>query len=220
MAPRFVDLSHILEEGMPTYPGIPPPSFGALLTHEESRDRYANLAEFRLGTADLPGNTGTYIDVPHHRYRQGVDLADVPLDSLAALPGLVLPGVTDHGGPLDLDVDGRPLAGRAVLVRTGWDRRWGTEAYWEPGPFLSAETVNTLVAGGPALVGVDFWNVDDTTDPARPVHTALLGADIVIVEHLCSLDQLPEDGFRFTAAPPRIRGGTSFPVRAFAEILE
>jgi kynurenine formamidase len=104
------------------------------------------------------------------------------------------------------------------LFRSGWDRRWASEAYWEPDPHLSSEALDRLIDGGAALVGVDWTNVDDTTDPSRPAHTRLLGAGIPIVEHLRGLDALPRDGFRFTAVPPAIVGGASFPVRAFAEI--
>lgn len=63
-----------------------------------------------------------------------------------------------------------------------------------------------------------LWNVDDTTDPARPAHTKLLGAGIPIVEHMTGLSGLPRDGFRFTAVPPPLVKGASFPVRAFAEL--
>jgi arylformamidase len=102
-----------------------------------------------------------------------------------------------------------------VLFRTGWDRRWGTDAYWEPGPYLASETLDQLVAGRPALVGVDCWNVDDPADPARPAHTRLLGADIPIVEHLCNLDVVPDDAHTYVV-PLAIEGAPCVPVRAFA----
>src|SRR3989441_9161419 len=76
-----------------------------------------------------------------------------------------------------------------------------------------------LVAAGAALVGIDSLNIDDDADPARPVHTILLAAGIPVVEHLCNLGDLPDDGFRFFAVPVRVRGIGSFPVRAFAIVL-
>ena len=117
---------------------------------------------------------------------------------------------------MTIDVDEAEVAGRAVLVRTGWDRRWGTPEYWEPGPFIAADQIERLRRA--ALVGVDFANIDDTTDAARPAHTRLLDAGIPIVEHLTGLADLPRAGFRFTAVPPAIVRGASFPVRAFAEL--
>jgi arylformamidase len=216
---RFIELGHVLEDGMSAYPGLPAPVFGAHLTHRQSRTHYDGKAEFYLGRVEMPCNVGTYLDAPFHRFPGRPDLAAVPLEAVAGLPGLVLDGLaSDRGRAVGLDPAGADLAGRAVLVRTGWDERWGTPEYWQPGPFLSGAALDLLVASGPALVGVDFWNVDDTADPARPAHTRLLDAGILVVEHLCGLGGLPRDGFRFSAVPLRIVGGASFPVRAYAEL--
>ena len=214
----FVELNHPISDGMAAYPGIPAPRVGALLDHDASRPRYSGKAEFHLGKYELAGNTGTYIDSPFHRHRDGLDLSEVPLHRLAGVPGLVLRPAPSSPRALALLARPEDLRGRAVLVQTGWDRRWGTPSYWEPGPFLAEVTVDLLVRSEPALVGVDFWNVDDTGDPVRPAHTRLLGAGIPIVEHLCHLDALPATGFRFFALPLRLVGGSSFPVRAVAEL--
>jgi arylformamidase len=214
----FVELSHPISDGMAPYPGFPAPKVGAWVDHEASRARYAGKAEFHLGLYELPGNTGTYIDSPFHRYRDGLDLSEVPLHRLAGLPGILLRPMASADRALRIEASREELRGKAVLIQTGWDRRWGTPSYWEPGPFLSAQALDLLVASDPGLVGVDFWNVDDTGDPVRPAHTRLLAAGIPIVEHLCHLDALPHTDFRFFALPPRIVGGSSFPVRAVAEI--
>jgi arylformamidase len=220
---EFMELNHILENGMPVYPGFPAPKFEASLDHEASRDRYEGKAEFFLGQVQMPTNTGTYMDSPFHRYPDGADLSNIPLDAIAGVPGLVIDAgaSTDREIPLELlQRAGSDLRGRAVLIRTGWDARWGTDEYWEPGPYVSAAGADVLAQAGPAVVGVDFWNIDDTTDPARPAHTRLLGSNIPIVEHLANLSALPLSGFRFYAVPPRIVRGANFPVRAFAEIAE
>jgi arylformamidase len=214
----FVDLSFPIEDGMATLPGVLPEAhIGPILDHDASRDRYRGKAEFYLGKVDIPGNTGTYVDSPFHRHRDAEDLSALPLERLAGLPGVVIEA---PGTNTAVDLELGDVRGRAVLVRTGWDRRWGTEAYWEPDPYLSPATLDALIQGGAALVGVDFNNVDDTTDPERPAHTRLLGAGIPIVEHLTNLEALPAGGFRFFAVPPRIVRGASFPVRAFAELVE
>ena len=201
---------------MPVYPGVPAPEFFPLLDHESSRERYHNAAEFYLGLTHIPGNTGTYIDSPFHRYPSGEDLSRLPLESIVGLPGVVIDPPAEQR---EIVVAGqRDLTGRAILFRTGWDRRWGTDAYWEPAPYLGERAIDTLIEVEAALVGVDFWNVDDTDDPARPAHTRLLAAGIPIVEHLCNLEGLPTNGFRFSAPVLAIEGGASFPVRAFAEI--
>jgi kynurenine formamidase len=215
---KFVELNHPLEDGMMAYPGLPRPNIRAYLDHKESRSRYNDQAEFYLGKVDMVCNLGTYIDSPFHRYPDGLDLSQIPLERIAGISGIVLDGVFSSNRSITLEADPSEMNERAVLVKTGWDERWGTEGYWEPGPFLSEKSIDLVIRSGAKFVGVDFWNVDDTMDPARPAHTRLLASGILIVEHLCNLSVLPRKGFRFYAVPPRIVRGASFPVRAFAEI--
>lgn len=217
---RFVELNHLLEDGMMAYPGLPRPKIGAFLDHKESRSRYKDQAEFYLGKVDMVCNLGTYLDSPFHRYPDGTDLSQIPLESVAGVPGIVCNAVISSNRSITLKGDESELNRRAVLIRTGWDERWGRESYYEPGPYLSTESIDLLIRSKTMLVGVDFWNVDDTTDPARPAHTRLLASNILIVEHLCNLSALPGTGFRLYAVPLRVIRGASFPVRAFAEIDE
>jgi kynurenine formamidase len=139
---------------------------------------------------------------------------------VAGIPGIVLDGVVSSNRSVTLQADTSELDERAALIRTGWDKKWGTEGYWEPGPFLSEKSIDLLIRSRVKLVGVDFWNVDDTMDPTRPAHTRLLASDVLIVEHLCNLSILPLTDFKFYAVPLRIVHGASFPVRAFAEMEE
>jgi kynurenine formamidase len=213
----FIDVSHRLAPGMPSYPGFPVPQFHTFLSHDESarQARYAPGTSFQIATYELGGNTGTYVDAPFHRHPQGVDLADLALEKLADLPGVVVTVLRE--GPIGRDVfNGVELAGKAVLIRTDWADRWGASDYFRSGPFLTPDACRFLVRAQVALVGIDCANIDDMNDPQRPAHTILLAAGIPIVEHLCALDELPPGGFRFFAVPPAIVGGTSFPVRAFA----
>ena len=210
-----VELSHRIATGMPSYPGLPAPRVSEYLSHESSRPHYDGQAEFSIGHLDFVGNTGTYLDSPYHRFADREDIGALPLVRLLDLPAVTI-DVTADSRAVVADVG--DVAGKAVLFRSGWDQRWGTDAYWEPGPYLGADTVRALVTAGPALVGVDFWNVDDTTDPARPAHTELLRAGILIVEHLRGLDALPGSGFRFSAIPLSVEGAASMPVRAWATL--
>jgi arylformamidase len=214
----FVELNHVIEDGMKSYPGLPSPSIGAILDHEQSRAHYQNKAEFYLGKVEMACNTGTYLDSPFHRYPKGADLSELPLEMVAGVPGITLDAIISASGAVTFDCSASDLAQRAVLVRTGWDKRWGTDSYWDAGPYLAEDTVDMLIRSKAKLVGVDFWNVDDTRNPARPVHTRLLASNILIVEHLCNLSPIPRTGFRFYAVPLRIVRGASFPVRAFAEM--
>lgn len=215
---KFIDLSHVIEDGMPAYPGLPSPQIGSIIDHAQSRSRYDWKAEFYLGKVDMPCNVGTYLDSPFHRHKDKADLSQVPLDTVAGLPGIVLDANLSSHSPILSNCGEGDLRDRAVLINTGWDARWGTQEYWEPAPYLAAELIELLVRAGAALVGVDFWNVDNIEDPARPAHTRLLAANILIVENLCNLSALPKSGFRFYSAPLKIVRGASFPVRAFAEV--
>lgn len=216
----FVDLSHDVEHGMITYKGLPAPLISDHLSREESRKHYAEGTEFHIGRIEMVANTGTYLDSPFHRYSDGRDLSELPLSTIADLEGVCLrAGNNPSGRGVDLSVfQGIELAGKAVLVHTGWDAHWGRESYFEGHPFLTTETARFLVDAGARLVGIDSYNIDDTLDLSRPVHSILLRADVPVVEHLCNLDALPASGFRFFAVPVKVKSFGTFPVRAFAVI--
>lgn len=216
-AERLIELSHVIEDGMTTYRGLPEPQMCDFWTREGSADKFDDGSTFQIGRIDMVGNTGTYVDSPFHRHAEGKDLAEVPLSALADLDGLVVRQPFEQGIAVDADAFvGRDVRGKAVLVHTGWSRLWRTDAYFSNNPFLTESAAALLIEGGAAFVGIDSLNIDDTRTRSRPIHTMLLGADIPIGEHLTGLDQLPDGGFRFTAAPPKIRRMASFPVRAFA----
>jgi arylformamidase len=215
---RLVDLSHVIENGMTTYKGLPGPIVCDYWTRAGSAAQYDDGSTFQIGRIDMVANTGTYLDSPFHRFEEGADLARLDLASLAGLPGMVVRQPHKDGLAIDgPDVAGLEVRGRAVLFATGWDEHWRTEAYYHDHPFLTAAAARLLVQNGARLVGIDSHNIDDTRARARPVHTVLLGAGVPICEHLTNLTALPADGFRFTAVPPKIAGMGTFPVRAFAE---
>lgn len=218
-ARRVVDLSHVISEGLVTYPGLPAPTFTPHLTREASRERYAPGTEFAMDVITMIGNTGTYLDSPWHRYGDGADLAGLDLATLVDLPAEVF-HLTDVGRAIGPEVFyDRDLRGAAVLLHTGWDVHFGTPAYGTGAPFLTAAGVEHLVSQGVALVGIDSLNIDDTESGGeRPAHSGLLAAGIHVVEHLTNLGELPPRGARFTAAPPAVRGFGTFPVRAFATL--
>ena len=217
--PRFVDLSHVIEAGLVTYKGLPAPIICDYLSREKSRELYAAGTEFQIGRIEMVGNTGTYLDCPFHRYADGDDLAQLDLAALCDLDALVVR--VDHRTTRAVEVrhfEGIDVSGKAVLVHTGWDVHWNTLAYFEGHPFLTEAAAQHLRERGAKLVGIDALNIDDTSGNARPVHTTLLGANILIVEHLTRLDALPEAGFTFSAVPPKFKGVGTFPVRAFATL--
>lgn len=216
---RVVDLSHTIEHGLVTYPGLPSPLICDYLSREDSRARFAPGVEFQIARIDMVANTGTYIDCPSHRYAHGADLSEIDAARFVELPACVIRVDGESGAAIDVDVfRGATLQGRAVLVHSGWDRHWNTPRYFEGAPHLTAAAAEFLRDAGAVLVGIDSVNIDALADLARPVHSTLLGADILIVEHLRGLEQLPDQGFTFTAVPPKVKGVGTFPVRALARV--
>ncbi|MEK7831711.1 MAG: cyclase family protein [Acidobacteriota bacterium] len=221
--PKLIDVSHEVEAGMVTYPGLPAPAIYDHLSREAARGVYAEGTTFQIGRIEMVVNTGTYVDAPFHRFAEGDDLASLPLERLADLEGLVIDATERESRAIDVSwfakiSESLSLKNRAVLVRTGWDIHWRTEQYGKEAPFLTRVAAEFLVAAEVALVGIDSVNIDDMNDGERPAHTLLLGAGIPIAEHLCNLDKLPPSGFRFHAVPVKFRGVGTFPVRAYAVI--
>jgi len=216
---RFVDLSHTIEHGLVTYKGLPAPIVCDYLSREASREKYAPGTEFQIGRIEMVTNTGTYLDCPFHRYANGKDLSEIAIAAMTDLDAIVVRA--PHASAQAIGPEAfrdKEIRGRAVLVHTGWDVHWNTPQYYEGGPFLTAEAARYLRDCGVKLVGIDAHNIDDTRGGERPVHSILLGAEILIVEHLCNLDALPDEGFVFSATPPKFKGAGTFPVRAMAKL--
>lgn len=210
---RFIELSHPIVEGMETYRPLPTPRVEVLNNYDAAR--YDGKSEFFIASLHLCGNTGTYVDAPRHRFRSGADLAGLPLERLADLP-VVVADVTGADRAIGPDaLPGGDLRGKAVLVRTDFSRHWGNESYFSANPYLTAAACKRLAAAGPALVGIDSLNIDDTADMSRPAHTLLLGAGIPICEHMTNLASLTSRPGRLHAVPIAWVGGGTFPVRAY-----
>lgn len=226
---------------MITYKGLPAPVISDHLTREASRTIYAPGTEFHIGKIEMVANTGTYLDSPFHRYAEGKDLADLPLESVAHLAGIVVrhvasaerelerarfpnlemvaESVTEDRAITAAALEHLDVKAKAVLFHTAWDIRWRTEDYSNGRhPFLSADAATFLAEAGAALVGIDSYNIDETVGGQRPAHSILLAAGIPIVEHLCGLRELPASGFRFFAVPVKVKNFGTFPVRAFAMV--
>lgn len=214
---NYLDLSHTVESGMITYKGLPAPLVCDYLSREKSRDFYEAGTEFQIGKIEMVANTGTYLDCPFHRYPDGHDLSELPLEHCTNLAGLVIKAdyrTVKSIGPSHFE--GNDLSGKAVIVHTNWSEHWRTDTYFEDHPFLTADAAQLLRDSGVVLVGIDSHNIDDTKNRSRPVHSILLKAGILIVEHMCNLQELPSEDFYFNAVPPKFKGVGTFPVRAYA----
>ncbi len=215
---KMIDLSHTIEDGLVTYKGLPAPIICDYLSREESKKHYAKGTTFQIGKIEMCSNTGTYLDSPFHRYEEGKDLSELSLESIASLDGIkvsINEGVTAIGKEVFIGLE---ITGKAILVQTNWSRNWNTEKYYEGHPFLTEDAAQYLRDNKVKLVGIDSYNIDDVNGKERPVHSTLLESEILIVEHMCNLNNVPTKGFKFYAVPVKIKGFGTFPVRAFAEV--
>lgn len=214
---KFIDLSHTIFNGLVTYKGLPAPLICDYMSREQSKANYEDGTTFQIGKIEMVTNTGTYIDCPFHRFENGRDLSEVDLEQFADLEAITIDA--RHVSAIGREFfTGREIRNKAVLVFTDWARQWNTAEYFEEHPYLTAEAAEYLKECQVKLVGIDSHNIDDTRVRSRPVHTTLLGAEILIVEHLCNLGKLPEHGYRFNAVPPKFKGAGTFPVRAYATL--
>lgn len=216
---RYVDLSHTIEHGMVTYKGFPGPVICDFMSREASKKFYAEGTSFQIGKIEMIANTGTYVDSPFHRFENGKDISEMPVEKFADLSAVVVRVNNMTARAVDRDAFLKTdVRGKAVLVHTGWARHWRTEQYLEGHTFLTEAAAVHLKEQGAVFVGIDSMNIDDTSGGTRPVHTVLLGAEIPVAEHLCDLERLPLSGFIFSAVPAKVKGFGTFPVRAFAKL--
>jgi arylformamidase len=214
--PRLIDLSHTIEHGLITYKGLPAPIICDFMSREESRKHYAPGTEFHIGKIEMVANTGTYLDSPFHRYAEGKDLSQLELSKLGNLSGVKISSLGTRAVDASQLSGMGSLQGKAVLIETGWSQHWNTPQYFEGHSFLTADAADFLADSGVSLVGIDSLNIDDIQDGRRPVHSILLQREIPIVEHMTNLAALSNNGFLFSAVPPKVKGFGTFPVRAFA----
>ncbi len=218
MTSQVLDLSHALRPGMHTHPGLPAPEWEPYRTRKEYEQ--ASGTTFQIDRICMVGNTGTYLDSPFHRYADGGDLASIPLSQVVDVPIVVVDARAQRSVDCDVliaSLGEEDITGVAVLLYTAGDRLWGQGGYAVDGPYMTADAADWLAQRRPALVGIDAVNVDDLPDAHRPVHTRLLGDNILILEHLTGLGDVPA-GSRLHAAPLAWHGVGTWPVRAYATV--
>jgi len=215
--PVLVDLSHTIFDGLITYKGLPAPIICDFLSRETSRQIYQEGTEFQIAKIEMVANTGTYMDCPFHRYEHGLDFSQIDVSEFVDIEGIAIDARNQTSIGKEY-FEGYDLRNKAVIVYTDWSRHWNTESYFEGHSYLTEDAAIYLRDSGVKLVGIDSLNIDSIGGKDRPVHTILLGANILIVEHLTNLAGLPGKEFYFSAVPPKIKGMGSFPVRAYATL--
>lgn len=204
------DLSHVVHDGMPVYPGDPEVRIGAGLTIASDGVEVARIA---MGT-----HTGTHVDAPSHTVAGGRTMASVSLDELVgeAIVLRVRAGEGETYGWSDLDPRGAlpDTLPPIVLISTGWDALFTDDRRRLRHPALDPAAAQMLVHRGVHVLAVDTLSPDPTGGAAFPVHDIVLGADHLIVENLRGAAALP-DRVRVGFFPLKVSGDGA-PVRAVA----
>lgn len=246
---NVVDLSHtILLNGRMTMlnPSIPQPKLTTYQSHEESRKAglYAEGVSHEISYVKFITSIGTFVESPYSFFDNKTAIDGMDISSFV-LPGVVVNctsfvkqfdegegNVTNDQQEIPVDVlssyledDSEFLKDKAVLFYTGSDRFFKNQAvYSQRVPFIGQKLVKKLLDCGVKLVGIDTMNPDSAIDTSFQVHYNLLKNDIPIVQNLCNLDQLLQEGrskpFIFHAAPVKFERAPSFPVRAYAVLQE
>lgn len=151
------------------------------------------------------------VDIGHSLVK---DAGASPLQQFTGLRGMVCESVGPVRHQVSVPFHDSQVRGIALLIQTGWDQRWNTDAYWEPGPFLSEDLIFRMVRSTIRLVGVDF-PVTERSSETR----LITSGKIPIVENLRNLSSLPRLGFRVTLVPVQSAGDQTRIVQALAEII-
>ena len=219
---HLIDLSHTIKTGMQSFSSqAPQPIIKPWMSHAQAAESgHYQDCTCEVTEVNFVTSLGTYLDSPYHFHPNQPSIEQLRLEQLV-LPGIVI-DCTNIQAQESINphvLEGLDISNKAVLFHTDWSRFWG-EPNYSDSPFLSESTAHALVNYGAKLVGVDFLAVDDFTNPRRPAHVTLLKNDILIVENLTGLRQIPSNNFVFHAVPVKVKGAAAFPVRAYAVIID
>ena len=222
---KFIELNHYIRNGLVSYPGMPPVEISVYLTREECGAEYGSGSAALLDQISMVNISGTYIDAPYHRFEDGYKIGDIPLEKLFALDTYVIHMSNKHNyfDVEDFDsIAGEDLKGTAVLLHSGYDKKFGTPEYEIDTPYLTVEGAHWLMDRGVYVVGIDTPLIDDyvhSAEKGNPVHDIILGALSVICEDMQGIEELPDTGATLYVIPARVEMA-SFPARIFATVNE
>lgn len=227
---KFIELNHVIRNGLVSYPGMPPVEISALYTRKQCGQKFGGESAALLDQIRMVNISGTYIDSPYHRFEEGYKICDIPLEKCFDLPTFVvdLGTNTDENGNPIFDTDdvkvalaGKTLSGSAVLLRSGHGKKFMTPQYEISVPYCTVAAAEWLMAQGVFVLGIDTELVDDFNDKSKGdrVHDVVLSAGSVICEDMKDLDLLPKEGAHLYVIAPRVEMA-SFPARVFAVLKE
>ncbi len=206
---RIVDLTHVIQPGMPVYPGTEGPRFEETCSVE--CDGFAE----RL--VSLTSHTGTHVDAPAHLFHGGQSLDECPPEAFVGA-AMVLPVQASRISVEQLlPFQERLRQSRFLLLQTGWDRLWGHPGYFTGFPVLEPEAARWLAGfEGLSGVGVDALSVDRVGETDLPTHRELLSRGLLIIENLTGLDRLGGGEVELLCLPLKLAAADGAPARVLA----
>ena len=219
MQNKVIDLTQLLNEEMPVYPGTPAPILE--ISNIVEKDGFT---ERRL---NMVSHTGTHIDAPCHILQNAKSLTSFPPDKFIG-PAMVIPckGMKEIGLEFIQTFETQISKVDFIIFYTGWQDKWNTRSYFEDCPVPTREAAIWLTKFKLKGLGVDAFSLDKivpatiVTEENLPNHYIFLGKEILLIENLTNIDQLPEANFSFQCFPLKIENADGSPVRAIAIINE
>ncbi len=206
---RVIDLSHLITENMPVYPGTASP--GIVSNSSVLADGYAEK-QLHLHT-----HTGTHVDSPAHMISAGITLDNLPPDKfMGAALLLDCQGVKVLDQKFLKPFQNRILECEFVILNTGWSKYWGQAKYYQDFPVLTPEAAQVLSGFNLKGIGIDCSSVDAVGSKTFPIHKTFFNKNLLIIENLTDLDQIKADKFTFCCFPLKIHQADGSPVRAVA----
>lgn len=212
-----IDLTHTVYEGMPVYPGTEAPELLPANTHEEHG--------FRETRISLHSHTGTHIDPPAHIISGAATLDSFPADAFVGRGLVVDAREVGAGGRIGMDVlmrySDKLASADFLLFCTGYDKLWGTDAYFGDYPTLSDEVLDHIIQGGYKGIGLDVISLDAIDNANLTYHNRLFSSrKIINIENLCGIDRLVGADFTLCALPLKIEDSDGAPARVIALVDE
>lgn len=210
---RVIDLTHTINEEMPVYPGTEAPRLQVVSTHERDHFQESRMTMYT--------HTGTHVDPPIHVFAGRATLDAFPPEQFIGQALVIDCRQVGEGKSVTmaqlLPYGEKLRQADFLLFLLGWDKKWGTDAYFGSYPCIDDGVLEFIMAGSYKGIGVDTISIDPVTGPGIPRHRKLFGEkDIIVIENLRNLDQCGSDLFWFSCFPLKLENCDGSPTRAVA----
>ncbi|MDF2672312.1 MAG: cyclase family protein [Clostridiales bacterium] len=208
---KITDLTHVINEDMPVFPGTEPPILAKANTLERDGFRETKITMY--------SHTGTHIDAPAHMMSNGLYLDDFDIEHFIG-NATILDFSNEDIKFIDVD-SLKPYEEKIkkvdfVIIKTGWSKYWGNKKYYEDFPSLTEEAAMWLTGFNLKGIGIDAISIDNMKTTTFDVHKTLMPKNIIIIENLVNLDAISNEYFILSIMPLKNKNADGSPVRAFS----